>query len=263
MSVAEATARVDSELGALEEVGVRASPHKTHYPSKVKDYIGREIHSEPQLVTASPARISKYTNAAEMLLYSVPPSGEVPRRDLASVVGKYQFLAPLVKGSQNMLVPAYRARDSFVEPAVAEWDPAQRWGPDVMVELDTAARQGLKRFAGALHQQPVRRYYLYEGRPAVSGWWDGQHSGDRSYLTTHWATPEGVPAALMDASGWQGGIAYRDWRHIVSFPEHERAPCMSSNFREASTAASAVELLGPRLRGSRLLLRSDNTTTVS
>ncbi|KAK3241457.1 hypothetical protein CYMTET_48774 [Cymbomonas tetramitiformis] len=66
-----------------------------------------------------------------------------------------------------------------------------------------------------------------------------------------------------DASGWQGGIALRDWRHIVDFPVEERAPHKSSNFREASTAAAAVELLGPSHRGERLLLRTDNTTTMS
>ncbi|KAK3240814.1 hypothetical protein CYMTET_49376 [Cymbomonas tetramitiformis] len=67
----------------------------------------------------------------------------------------------------------------------------------------------------------------------------------------------------MDASGWQGGIAYQDRRHIVDFPAHERAPHKSSNFREASTFASTVELLGPEFAGGRMLGRSDNSTTVS
>ncbi|KAK3278258.1 hypothetical protein CYMTET_13788 [Cymbomonas tetramitiformis] len=169
----------------------------------------------PQWVTASQARIAKHTGTADALLGSVRPGKVVSRRDLASVVGKYQFLAPLVKGVQNMLVPAYRARDRFTAPVVETWDPAQR------------------------------------------------HSGDGSYLTEHWATPEGVPAPTMDASGWQGGIAYRDRRHILSFPRQERAPHKSSNFRESSTAAAAVEHMGPSHRGGRMLLRTDNTTTMS
>eukprot|EP00854_Cymbomonas_tetramitiformis_P034255 gene34255-biopygen22661 len=124
-------------------------------------------------------------------------------------------------------------------------------------------RRELHRFASHLLEAPSRRYYLYEGRPEISGWWTGQHSGDREYLTLQWATPEGVQAPTIGASGWQGGIAHRDWRHIVPFPPEECAPNRSSNFREASTAASAAELMGPYHRGERLLFRSDNSTTVS
>ncbi|KAK3247991.1 hypothetical protein CYMTET_42527 [Cymbomonas tetramitiformis] len=67
----------------------------------------------------------------------------------------------------------------------------------------------------------------------------------------------------MDASGWQGGIAFQHQRRIVDFPPEERAPHKSSNFREASTFASTIELLGPSHRGERLLGRTDNTTTMS
>ena len=263
LGLVEATVRTEAELQSLEDVGVRVSTHKTHYPSLVKDYIGREIHSVPQHVTASVARIEKYTRAADELLGSVGAGGSVSRRGLAAVVGKFQFLAPLVKGGQNILAPIYRARDSFKEPLVSDWDPGRQWGPDVEVQMDASAVDGVRMFSEALRRDPLRRYYLYEGSPELSGLWTGRHSGDRQYLTEHWATPEGVPAPVMDASGWQGGIALGDWRHIVDFPENERAPHKSSNFREASTAASAVELLGPSHRGGRLLLRTDNTTTMS
>eukprot|EP00854_Cymbomonas_tetramitiformis_P012198 gene12198-biopygen12549 len=111
----------------------------------------------PQWVTASQARIAKHTGTADALLGSVRPGKVVSRRDLASVVGKYQFLAPLVKGVQNMLVPAYRARDRFTAPVVETWDPAQRWGPEIDVTLGLEARAGSESFAGALRRGPVRR----------------------------------------------------------------------------------------------------------
>ncbi|KAK3270083.1 hypothetical protein CYMTET_21507 [Cymbomonas tetramitiformis] len=47
LGVDEATARTEEELTALERMGIRVSKHKTQYPSTVKDYIGREIHSMP------------------------------------------------------------------------------------------------------------------------------------------------------------------------------------------------------------------------
>ncbi|KAK3261351.1 hypothetical protein CYMTET_29738 [Cymbomonas tetramitiformis] len=154
-----------SELDQLGQVGASVSTKKTLLPATVKDFIGREIHSLPQLVTTSRSRAGKYSGAVGSLLADYP-----------------------------------------------------------------------------------------EGIP---------HSGDREYLTLQWATPEGVQAPTIGASGWQGGIAHRDWRHIVPFPPEECAPNRSSNFREASTAASAAELMGPYHRGERLLFRSDNSTTVS
>ncbi|KAK3233696.1 hypothetical protein CYMTET_56020 [Cymbomonas tetramitiformis] len=176
LGVDEATVRTEAELTALERMGIRVFKHETQYPSTVKDYIGRGIHSMPQYVTASGSRIEKYTRAAEELVESSTVDGRVSRRSLAAIVGKYQFLAPLVRSEQNMLVPLYRARDAFVEPFMAEW-----------------------------------------GVGAVSAVGTGRGSG----------------------------------------------PHKSSNFREASTAAAAVELLGPSHRGERLLLRTDNATTMS
>ncbi|KAK3245972.1 hypothetical protein CYMTET_44476 [Cymbomonas tetramitiformis] len=200
--------------------------------------------------------------AAEASEQQYPLGTPVPRRELAAVVGKFQFLAPLIRGGQNILTPLYRARDRFTDPVVATHHAAAQWEDCVTVEMDREARDALGQFCQALRARPTRRYYL-EKDPAISGWWTGQHSRYREYLTEHWSTPEGVPAPTMDASGWQGGVAYRDFRHILTFPPDECAPLKSSNFREASTAASAVELLGPQLRGSQILLRTDNTTTMS
>ncbi|KAK3237869.1 hypothetical protein CYMTET_52088 [Cymbomonas tetramitiformis] len=140
--------------------------------------------------------------------------------------------------------------------------PEMRWDDTVMVHLDDRARIELSRCVGHLVNSPKRRYHLYVGKPEVSGLWTGENSGDREYLTQHRQTPEGILAPTMDASGWQGGIALRDWQHTLSFPPE---PCAHkrSNFREVSTAAAAVELLGPHHRGERLLFRSDNSTRVS
>ncbi|KAK3281431.1 hypothetical protein CYMTET_10781 [Cymbomonas tetramitiformis] len=259
----ESDRRAFVEIDQLAALGVQASAQKTFLPASVKEYVGREIHSESQTVTLSKARAEKYGAAVGDLLQKYPPGVQVPRRELAGVIGKLQFVAPLIVGGQNMLSPLYEARDAFVNPLVASAPAKMRWDDGVFVHLDDRARGELSRFVGHMEDRPSRRYYLYEGKPEVSGMWLGQHSGDREYLTGHWQTPEGILAPTMDASGWQGGIALRDWRHILSFPPDQCAPHKSSNFREASTAASAAELLGPAHRGECLLFRSDNSTTVS
>ncbi|KAK3278372.1 hypothetical protein CYMTET_13686 [Cymbomonas tetramitiformis] len=190
LGVEEATSRVEAAHAQLAKAGIRVSEKKTQWPSQVKDYVGREIHSVPQHVGAARPRVEKYVAAANKLLSDYPEGTPVPRQELAAVVGKFQFLAPLVKGGQNMLAPIYRARDDFTDPGARDWSAKAQWGTD-------------------------------------------------------------------------GGIAYQDRRHIVDFPAHERAPHKSSNFREASTFASTVELLGPEFAGGRMLGRSDNSTTVS
>ncbi|KAK3285577.1 hypothetical protein CYMTET_6827 [Cymbomonas tetramitiformis] len=260
---AESDRRAFAEIDQLALLGVQASERKTFLPALAKEYVGREIHSDSQTVTLSRSRAEKYSAAVRELLRKYPPGSQIPRRELASVVGKLQFVAPLIVGGQNMLAPVYADRDAFVNPLVALTPAKLQWADTAMVHLSDGARGELARFVDHMNGKPSRRYYFYEGKPEVSGLWLGQHSGTREYLTEHWQTPEGISAPTMDASGWQGGIALRDWRHILSFPPDQCAPHKSSNFREASTAASAAELLGPDHRGERLLFRSDNSTTVS
>ncbi|KAK3248236.1 hypothetical protein CYMTET_42297 [Cymbomonas tetramitiformis] len=117
LSLLEATRRTQGEIEQLENIGVRVSAHKSQWPAKVKDYIGREIDSVRQLVRASEARVRKYVTRAEGMLARWPVGTPVPRRELAAVVGKFQFLAPLIPGGQNMLTPLYRARDQFTDPS--------------------------------------------------------------------------------------------------------------------------------------------------
>ncbi|KAK3252520.1 hypothetical protein CYMTET_38183 [Cymbomonas tetramitiformis] len=216
MGKPEADRRTMAKLEQLGLVGVGVSTKKTFMPATMKDFIGREIHSIPQLVTTSSSRAEKYAGAVASLLDTYPEGTPVPRRQLAEVVGKLQFVAPLIIGGQNMLAPVYQSRDQFFDPYPQLLNPRQQWSDTVTVNLGSDSRRELHRFASCLLAKPSRRCYLYEGQPGISGWWTGQHSGDRAYLTRHWETPEGVQAHTMDASGWQGGIAHRDWRHIVS-----------------------------------------------
>ncbi|KAK3278614.1 hypothetical protein CYMTET_13454 [Cymbomonas tetramitiformis] len=206
LSLAEATVRTQAEIAQLEAAGIRVLVHKTHRPSTGKAFIGREIDSVSQQVGASEARVQKNVALAEALEQQYPLGTPVPRRELAAVVGEFQFLAPLIRGGQNMLTPLYRARDRFTDPAVATRHAAAQWEDRVTVEMGREARDALGQFCQAFRSRPTRRYYL-EKDPSISGWWTGQHSGDRDYLTEH---------------------------------------------------------LSPgRLEGSRVLLRTDNTTTMS
>ncbi|KAK3251810.1 hypothetical protein CYMTET_38863 [Cymbomonas tetramitiformis] len=74
---------------------------------------------DSQTVTLSEDQDGRYNAALCKLLRKYPPGAQVLRRELAGVVDKLQFVAPHIVGGQNMLAPAYAARDAFVNPLVA------------------------------------------------------------------------------------------------------------------------------------------------
>ncbi|KAK3251804.1 hypothetical protein CYMTET_38860 [Cymbomonas tetramitiformis] len=84
---------------------------------------------DSQTVTLSEDRAGRYNAALCKLLRKYPPGAQVLRRELAGVVDKLQFVAPLIVGGQNMLAPAYAAWDAFVNPlGAAGWYAAPYTG---------------------------------------------------------------------------------------------------------------------------------------
>ncbi|KAK3241915.1 hypothetical protein CYMTET_48361 [Cymbomonas tetramitiformis] len=200
LSLADATHRAQAELDQLERAGVKVSAHKTQWPTTCKDSVGREIDSVNHLVGASAARRQKYIGLAEQLAQEYPEGKPVPRREPVLVLGKMQLLSPLVRGGQNLLCPIYRARDKFTELWTSQQTAREQRREEVTVDHDSIARDCIARYCDGLRGAPTRRYYL-GGSPEVSGWWFGQHSGDRPYLTAHWSTPEGWRPLWMPPAG--------------------------------------------------------------
>ena len=66
-----------------------------------------------------------------------------------------------------------------------------------------------------------------------------------------------------DASGYAGGAWWMERRAAWRFEAAFAAPNCNSNYRELATAILALEEWGPHLRGQRVLIRTDNTTTMS
>ena len=66
-----------------------------------------------------------------------------------------------------------------------------------------------------------------------------------------------------DAAGNMGGGWWRHKRMAFVFPDDERAPCKSSNFRELKLAVAMVERWGAANSNGRILIRTDNTTTAA
>eukprot|EP00959_Pyramimonas_sp_CCMP1952_P022853 480326-Pyramimonas_sp.AAC.2 len=95
----------------FKELGIEESTKKRILPTKFKSYTGFEVDSVQQMVTAEVAKQDKYAKELTDLKASRTPGGEVNRRALSRVIGKYQHLTPVVQGGEQLLTEAYRSRD--------------------------------------------------------------------------------------------------------------------------------------------------------
>ena len=84
-----------------------------------------------------------------------------------------------------------------------------------------------------------------------------------SYMDQHSYTSNGIPMITGDASGTQGAAHHKGEMLIWESPTELCAPPQSSNYRELDTVGNPLEAWGKEFAGGRVLVRSDNTTTVS
>lgn len=188
----------------------------------------------------------------------------VDRRDLASLIGKWQFCAILVHGGQFNLDALSKSRDDFCDSAVAARAPRQQWHRNVRVRVSADAWAELDLWEHALAD--VSRPVFLSHVNCASGFWAGVVRDDDVSLDDGADAGDGVPVITADASGFGGGYWWGHRRGAFHFSPGRRAPDASSNQRELETAVVAVERYGPelqRLGHTRVLLRTDNTTTAS
>ncbi|KAK3262983.1 hypothetical protein CYMTET_28188, partial [Cymbomonas tetramitiformis] len=79
-------------------------------------------------------------SAANRLLIDHPEGTAVPRQELVAVVGKFQLMASLVRGGQNILAPICRARDALADPSARDGGARAAWSSDVGITPGAAPR---------------------------------------------------------------------------------------------------------------------------
>ena len=109
---------------------------------------------------------------------------------------------------------------------------------------------------------PQRPYFLSH-HPCTSGFWKGLVQDSDSEIDANHVTAAGIPVFTTDASGPRGGGRFMQHRFSFLFSEEDQR--RSTNWRELSTSAYALNLWGPALAsmGSRVLVRSDNIAAVA
>ena len=211
-------------------------------------------------MTVSADRCAKLIAEIDAFLEEGKQQTDVGRRDLAGLIGRLQWVAQVTDGGQLHLRRAYRARDAFVGDV---GDTARaRWGRGVRVERTTGLCLDLEWWRHELGQLAGRRLYL-TNLAVVNGFWRGEIAeGDEQLDAAGGAAGEDVVGATTDASGYAGGAWTRLERAAWRFEDAIRAPNLSSNYRELLTAVLTLERWGAKWQGRRVLIRTDNTTTV-
>jgi hypothetical protein len=250
-----------SVLRVLSDLGFEDKASKRSLPATSLDILGFTVDTVAQTVTVSAARCDRLVGEIDEFL--APSGTDANRRELASIVGKLQWVAQIVHGGQLHLRRAYRARDAFVDPGVADAPVRQRWGRGVRVERTDGLLADLAWWKQELPRLRGQSIYLCN-LTVANGFWRGEISENDAVLDAAGGAPsEDVAVITTDASGYGGGAWWLLEREAWHFEQSLRAPLKSSNFRELLTAVLSLERWGPQLRGRRVLIRTDNTTTAS
>jgi hypothetical protein len=258
----EAGEQFAAVVGFLEKYGVEDSQAKREAPRHLKDFIGFEVDTTLMMVRVQPKRRVLYRQVAIDFLGS--HSLVAPRRELATLLGKLQFCAPVAQGLTVLLAPLYDAC-SDLRLWAGESDTA--WAREVMVPFTNPARTALERVVLLLDDARAceRRIYSEPTLPLrYSGFWTGDVPDTCDSLLATSFTSTGIPVYTGDASGDGGGAHHLDKRLVWRYDAQHCAPHESSNWRELNTAVRPMESSWAEdWAGGRVLNMSDNSTTVA
>ena len=259
VSYQDAAAQFARKLDYFKELGIEESKKKRILPTKTKSYTGFLVDSVKQSVTAEVAKQDKYAKELADLAASRTPDGEVNRRALSRVIGKYQHLTPVVQGGQQLLTAAYRSRDQAPPHLSVPLD----WGDSTNVVVSDKALRDLEELRDLL-RHAHRRYYL-DGLPSENGFFTGHTETCIDELLRTYTAHADIPVFVTDASGIAGGGHRLHDRFTKAYPKELCAPCTSSNYREFDTGIEGMLRYQAQegWEGQRVLWLTDNTTAMS
>ena len=261
----EADQQFQSVLRLLEYLQFQYKPSKNVRPTTSAEYLGFAIDTVRQTVGISASRASSLTRDITdfLALVEAAPDGNVPRLAMAAITGKLQWVAQVVPHGQKFLAQSYRARDAFSCSKTRHRPVREQWSPQILVHPAANALDELRGWVPRLAELAFSPLFL-SNLTMPSGFWRGHLSeSDETLDAALGESAEQVEVLTGDACGDACGGWYRHHRFVSFFPPAECAPHFSSNYRELKTVLLMLRQWGESLRGRRVLVRSDNTTTVS
>ena len=231
---------------------------KRDWPAPTGIHTGVHIDPQTMNVSVTDERRAKYLRVINDTADTLEGHESVPRHLWASLLGKLQFTAPLVKGMQARLSTPYGVLKRPVSGRYDDWRKHSRshCRPDQL--------RALRHAAALLNDgEGCRRRMYYDPTDDVTTFWKGLVPDSHAEMDASSSTLSGIHVYTGDADKGAAGLWYKDKRHVHPFPAEHQPPHRSSNFRELSTALIGLEQWGELFRKQRVLYRSDNTTTVA
>ena len=234
------------------------SVKKQEWPSPTGTHIGLHIDPQTMHVSITDERRAKYVKDISNSVKDWAGQDSVPRHQWASLLGKLQFTAPLVKGMQSRLASSYGVLKDTVSGRYNDWRRRARshCRPHHLRDLLHASELLLDR-------EGCKRRIYYDASSDTTAFWKGVVPDTHDDMDRTSATASGIHVFTGDADKGAAGLWFHDQRHVRPFPIEHQPPHRSSNFRELSTAHIGLEFWEDEFRGSRVLYRSDNLPTVA
>jgi len=158
----DADSQFDSVVRFLtEDLGVEVKRTTDVYPSVVNDYTGIVLETARQVAYIDEKRIIKYSTKVADFLATHKAGDRVNRREFSSILGKLQWAAQVITGSQLHLTKSYWCRDMLVDLALAQSGSVkQQWGKRVEILLTDEAILDLKWWVEPLSSENATKLYL-------------------------------------------------------------------------------------------------------
>ena len=245
----EALTRAGSRIleALFAELGLQWAPHKRRGPAQAMEFLGLLINNSPVGPRSIGLTASRQRNLRTMLddwRARAPPAGSSQPvvvddpRELARLLGHLVFASQVVPGGRVYL----QCMLSSFSGLVVDW-----------------RRGAVKAGPG-----PWRKLSLDDGFWRDLDWWD-DHLESNNCIPLDEIPASAAVQAGTDASDWGAGeIIYlngaKEETRLVFTSAEKRRPI---NWRELLGVLRVVQVWGHRLRGTRLLVETDNMATWS
>ena len=225
----------------LAEFHIQWAPHKRRGPTQCIEFLGLLICNVDGMrcIGLTEGRLDRVRRELSEWRARRPQAGggelRVDARELARMLGHLVFVSQVVPGGR----PAMMSMLSSFRGMVVDW------------------KRGRVSVGGGAWRDASVPAGFWEDLE----WWE-DHIDTRHYTPMEAAERRPAVVSGTDASGWgQGGLVWLDGQREeiqLKFTDAERAHPI--NWRELLGIVRVAKAWGPRLRGARLLVETDNMT---
>jgi hypothetical protein len=257
----EAAAHLQITLDLFAELGVGVKQSKVQRPTQGLEFLGIFLSVPESLATLTEARVAKLRRKVLTFLATHNGTHEVQRRALASITGSLNWFAPFYAEARALLHPLHTALYTL-SPGVKTLS----WHAQAKVAYTRACRRALHAWVRLLEQRPTRKVYLFN--TGGGGFWSGTFAFPAEFLPEQHMFVPGFHGrdriAVLTTDACTRG--YGGFTGTERFQGEFKGDSLDLHINVKELLAVLYGLrkyAGTEWKGCRVLVRSDNMTTVA